>query len=84
VAVDAAGAVYIADYFSESVRKLSAGIVTTLISNVRDLTGVAVDTAGNVYIAGDGVKKVTPNGMVSTVVGSDILVNDQCGCRRSR
>jgi hypothetical protein len=46
VAVDAAGAVYIAA--NGIVRKVSGGVVTTLIDKVFRLTGVAADTAGNV------------------------------------
>jgi sugar lactone lactonase YvrE len=71
VAVDAAGVVYIGDgsYGNSSVRKVSGGVVTTLISNVTGvITGVAADAAGSVYIASWGITKVAPNGVVSTVL----------------
>ena len=69
VAVDAAGAVYIAA--NGIVRKVSGGVVTTLIDKVFGLTGVAADTAGNVYITGWGITKIAPNGVVSTVLVSN-------------
>jgi NHL repeat len=35
-----------------------------------DLIGVAVDAAGNLYIAGKRVRKVTPGGTITTVAGN--------------
>ena len=87
VAVDAAGNVYVADTYNHTVRKVTAGVVTTLAGlavkpgNI-DGTGsaarfsypasVAVDDAGNLYVA-DGeshtIRKVTPAGVVTTVAG---------------
>jgi sugar lactone lactonase YvrE len=68
VAVDAAGAVYIgaSSFGNSNVRKVSGGVVTTLVNNV-GVAGVAVDTAGNVYTAGFGITKIAPNGVVSTI-----------------
>ena len=56
VAVDGAGNVYIAEYYS-AIKKWTAANsnVTTLVSGA-SAVGVAVDGAGNVYIA-DGVNK---------------------------
>jgi sugar lactone lactonase YvrE len=76
VAVDAAGAVYIADSSNGangSVKKVSGGVVTTLIDKVGGLFGMAADTAGNVYIAGWGMTKVATNGVVSTVLVSNLV-----------
>ena len=73
LAVDVAGAVYIADWSSlGTVRKVSGGVVTTLIDNL-GVTGVAADAAGNVYITGDGITKLAPNGVVSTVLVSNFF-----------
>jgi sugar lactone lactonase YvrE len=89
VAVDSAGKVYIADTNNHTLRKVTvAGAVTTLAGtagtpggldgtgaearfNVPD--GVAVDSAGNVYVADTGnstIRKITPAGIVTTLAGS--------------
>ncbi len=88
VAVDAAGYVYVADTSSNTIRKVSpAGVVTTLAgragkSGTADRTGslarfsypagVAVDSAGNVYVAeysNSILRQVTPTGVVTTIAG---------------
>ena len=88
VAVDLAGNVYVADSNNETIRKITpAGVVTTLAGQANqngsnDGTGagarfnnphgVAVDGAGNVYVADQGnalVRKVTPSGVVTTIAG---------------
>lgn len=88
VAVDGAGNLYVADTDNETIRKIDrAGRVTTLAglagsSGSEDGTGssarferphgVAVDPAGNVYVAdwlGNTIRKITPGGVVTTVGG---------------
>lgn len=65
-----------------------AGMITTVVGNgangssgdggqavqasLSDVTGVAVDPAGNLYITDDSsrrIRKVTPNGIISTIAG---------------
>jgi sugar lactone lactonase YvrE len=89
VAVDSAGNVYVADTVNETIRKITpTGIVTTLAGTAgtygsadgtgpaaqfNDATAVAVDKAGNVYVADSGnntIRKITPGGMVSTLAGT--------------
>ncbi len=89
VAVDTAGNVYVADTSNHTIRKITpAGVVTTLAglagssgsangtgSAARFDTpeGVAVDTAGNVYVADTRnctIRKITPAGVVTTLAGS--------------
>src|SRR5207248_1570929 len=88
VAVDAAGNVYVADGDNHSIRKVTAGgVVTTLAGSgtfdfadgtgaaaqFHDARGVAVDAAGNVYVAEYGnqrLRKVAAAGVVTTLAGS--------------
>jgi prepilin-type N-terminal cleavage/methylation domain-containing protein len=88
IALDSGGNIFVADYNTERVRKVTpAGVVTTFAGS--DLYGqvdgqgssaqfltpadVAVDASNNVYVAdysGDRVRKITPDGMVTTLAGS--------------
>jgi len=89
VAVDNAGNVFVAEMYNYTIRKVtSAGVVTTLagspgVSGTNDGTGsaarfhypegLAVDSAGNVFVADYGnctIRKVTPAGVVTTLAGS--------------
>ena len=89
VAVDSSNYLYVADSGNHTIRKVTAaGVVTTLagsagVSGTNDGTGsaalfnapsgVAVDTAGNVYVAdhdNHAIRKVTPGGVVTTLAGS--------------
>ncbi|WP_197507260.1 NHL repeat-containing protein [Mitsuaria sp. 7] len=88
VAVGSGGNLYVSDAFNNLIRKISpAGEVTTLAGSGADGAengkavnasfstpkGIAVDRAGNVYVAdstGDVMRKITPGGEVSTLAGS--------------
>ena len=89
VAADGAGNLYVADTFNNTVRKISAsGIVATLagapgVSGSADGKGtagrfsnpygIAVDSAGNAYVAdtnNDTVRRITPGGVVTTFAGA--------------
>jgi sugar lactone lactonase YvrE len=89
VATDGAGNVYFADNWNHTVRRINpAGVVTTLAglagsSGSTDDTGsaarfygpegIAVDGAGNLYVADNlnhTIRKVTPNGAVTTLAGT--------------
>ncbi|HYD94148.1 MAG TPA: hypothetical protein VEC01_02390 [Noviherbaspirillum sp.] len=87
IAVDSAGNIYAVD--NNAVRKVSpAGVVTTLAgvaaepgdadgtggaARFRQPWGIAVDAAGNAYVADTEnavVRRITPAGVVSTVAGT--------------
>ena len=88
VAVDASGNVFVADTQNNTVRKITpAGVVITLAGtagsngNVDGAgadarfnypRGVAVDGAGNVFVAEGGtIRKITPAGVVTTLAGTE-------------
>lgn len=86
IALAANGDIYVADTYNHTVRKVTpAGVVTTLagragLAGLNDgpgssatfnyPSGLAVDAAGNVYVAdmfNDRIRKISPAGIVSTV-----------------
>ena len=88
IAVDSAGNVYVADYENSTIRKITPGGVVSTLAGLAGFagsadgtgsaaqfshpSGVAVVSAGNVYVADTGnhtIRKVTPAGVVTTLAG---------------
>jgi sugar lactone lactonase YvrE len=91
VAFDAAGNLYVADRNNNSVRKVSvSGVISTVAgtddgfsgdggpatnAQLTSPSGVAVDAAGNLYIADDGndrVRRVSVSGTITTLAGGSV------------
>ena len=88
VAVDGDGNLYIADYSDNRIRKIANGTITTIAgpgsgplgdggpatdATLAGPSGVAVDSAGNLYVADTGhnrVRKISVDGTISTVAGN--------------
>src|ERR1035438_2152863 len=88
LAVDNTGNVYVADTSNHTIRKVTAGGVVTTLAGLAGNSGsangtgsaarfrypyaVAVDSAGNVFVADSNnhtIRKVTPAGVVTTLAG---------------
>lgn len=95
IAVDETGNVYVADSDVHTIRKITPqGLVTTLAGTTgvagdadglgiaarfSTPVGVAVDRAGNVYVADSdnhAIRKITPMGMVSTLLRGSVAGYD--------
>jgi sugar lactone lactonase YvrE len=89
VAVDRSGTVYVADTTNRTIRKITPGGVVTTWAGTAGQTGqangtgsaarfsramgIAVDAAGNAYVADTGnylIRKITPAAVVTTLAGN--------------
>jgi uncharacterized protein (TIGR03437 family) len=91
LALDAKGNLYIADTNNSAIRKVSNGTISTVAGNgvqgysgdggpalsaqLNDPQGVAVDSAGNLYITDTlnyAIRQVSPNGNIATIAGNGV------------
>jgi streptogramin lyase len=107
LAIDATGNIYVADRDNHKIRRVTpAGVVTTFagsglpgtndgyitIASFNSPKAIAIDKAGNFYVADAGnhkIRKITPDGIVTTLagntagntdgIGSDAFFNDPSG-----
>ena len=96
VAIGPAGNLYIADFGSNRIRKVSGGTITTVAGNgtagfsgdgrpatsasLNGPEGIAVDSAGNLYIAdffNNRIRKVS-GGIITTVAGGGSSLVREC------
>jgi sugar lactone lactonase YvrE len=95
ITVDSSGNLYVVEQTAQTIRKITpAGVVTTLAgsgtsayvdgtgtaASFQLITGITVDSSGNLYVTesggGNTIRQITPAGVVTTFAG---LKNDEGG-----
>jgi DNA-binding beta-propeller fold protein YncE len=82
LAVDAAGALYVADFRNDAIRRIDASGVTTVVSQAGGPTAVAVAADGSLYYVATwngSVVRVSPDGTRSVLANPSQVFGDQSG-----
>jgi sugar lactone lactonase YvrE len=69
LALDSAGDLYIADSRNGAIRKVSSGIISTVVTGLSFPQAMAIDAAGNLYVCDGFLVKKVANGVVTTIAG---------------
>jgi gliding motility-associated-like protein len=78
IGADAAGYIYVSDFGSGAIRKISQGAVVHTISHTRNPSALIIDNQGYIYVsdfASNNILKITPAGVVSVFAGSGTAGN---------
>jgi len=73
IGTDGAGNIYVSDYGSGAIRKITPGAVVTTIANVNTPSGLTLDNQGNIYITDfqdNYVYKISSTGVKSIFAGN--------------
>ncbi|MES2277154.1 MAG: T9SS type B sorting domain-containing protein [Bacteroidota bacterium] len=73
IVTDAASNIYVSDYGSGAIRKITPTAVVTTITNINSPSGIAADTQGNLFVTsfdGNKIYKISPGGLVSVFAGN--------------
>ncbi len=76
LALDSAGALYIADSDNGVIRKVANGIITTVASGFTQPMWIAFDSAGNLYVSDVFLVKKVSQGFVTTIAGGGAVFGD--------
>jgi trimeric autotransporter adhesin len=76
LALDPAGNLFVADQMDRRVRRIDAitGVITTVVSGITALGGIACDAAGDLYVSDSGnhrvMKRDATTGLTSVIAGN--------------
>ncbi len=73
ISIDGFGNLFFVDYGGNSVREVSAGVISTVLSSGAFAAGVAADASGNLFVtdySGQRILEVSKNGSIQTVAGN--------------
>lgn len=76
IGADAVGNIYVSDFGSGAIRKISPAANVNTIANTNSPSGLALDNQGNIYVTDfyiNKILKITPTGVSSVFAGSGAI-----------